>query len=151
MKSLNPTDFVVRQLERHEQSEDLEPGTEGHQGRKPRVPSNGQNLGNKDPAPWVTSLPLAYLWSCGLDPRPFTSPVTQFWPILDLSSPSILLFLWDRPHQRGNEQGAAEQPLSIEPAGHGVLTCIKYTWASVASASGPGKQQNQSGGTTTGL
>ena len=68
MKSLNPTGFVVRQLERHEQSEDLEPGTEGHQGRKPRVPSNGQNLGNKDPAPWVTSLPLAYLWSCGLDP-----------------------------------------------------------------------------------
>ena len=32
-----------RQLDRHEQSRNNSPGTEGHQGRKPQVPSNGKS------------------------------------------------------------------------------------------------------------
>ena len=40
-----------RRSGRQEQSQDGGPGTEGHWGRKPRVPSNGQNWENKDLAP----------------------------------------------------------------------------------------------------
>lgn len=40
-----------RQLDIQEQTKDARPGAEGHQGKKPRVPSNGQNWGNKDCPP----------------------------------------------------------------------------------------------------
>ena len=49
-----------RQLDRREQSKDNGPGTEGHQGRKPLVPSDKQNCENKDPASRVTFSPGAY-------------------------------------------------------------------------------------------
>ena len=39
------------QLDRHGQTKDTRPGTEGHQGKKPQVPSKGQNWENKDSPP----------------------------------------------------------------------------------------------------
>lgn len=41
---------------------------EGHQGRAPQVPNKEEN---KDLAPRVAIPPLAYRWSCGLDPLTF--------------------------------------------------------------------------------
>ena len=61
----------VQQAVRHEQSKGHRSGTEGHQGRKPQVPSNGQNWENKDLAPRVTSPHLEYHCSCGFDPLIF--------------------------------------------------------------------------------
>ena len=49
-----------RQLDRHEQSKEDGPGTEGCQGRKPWAPSNRQNWKNKVLAPRVTFSPLEY-------------------------------------------------------------------------------------------
>ena len=59
--------LCVRQLDRHAQSKDSGPGTEGYQGRKSQVPSSGQTE-NKDFASRVTFPPPAYCWSFRLDP-----------------------------------------------------------------------------------
>lgn len=48
----------------HEQNGNNGPGTAGHQGRKPWVPSNGQNWGKKDLNPRVPFPPLANCYLC---------------------------------------------------------------------------------------
>ena len=102
-----------RLLERHEQSKDNGPDIEGHQGRKPWVPSNKQNGGNKDPTPRLTFPPLAHHWSCSLDL--LTLHITSHWfgPSPGLSFPGMPLVMWQTPSEK--EPGAENSPTQLPP------------------------------------
>ena len=83
-RSWNRYHYCGRRLDRREQSKDEGAGLEGHQGRKPWLPSKGQNWLSRtqaDLASPSTSLGTPFR------PPTFHILVTQLGPSPDLSSP----------------------------------------------------------------
>ena len=122
-RSCNRYHYCGRRLDRREQSKDEGAGSEGHQGRKPWLPSKGQNWLSRTQAD--LSSPST---SLGTQFRPptFHILVTQLGPSPDLSSPGTLLVLWVRPLRQGKDRRLEKNPEASSPQDNEVLTRIKY-------------------------